>query len=278
MSIEQFTGTFEPRSLSENNLSHAFEPYKVYYFSEAQNPEEALRVQQLQGESYVRFGIAHESVVENGGALPVWLDQARGDGTTYYVAMSNDLPGFDGWGSGRVIDGEFESLPIYEGCNEVMYPECKEALVDEARSGRLIREVGAMALSRSANSLASFSIVRNLIQHSVLNDTQEFLVGRLTPHSLVGFKAMFGSSVRQIGESATLDAGGGLEVELTPVCANAGEVIDGLFDDIHNPDIEARRREKLANSLRFLADGLPLSALSDPVKEYITNPDPEILK
>lgn len=278
VSIEQFTGTIQSDNSSQNGFNRLFQPYIVTHFTESQDPLGALDAQRLQGESYVRFGIAHESVLDDGGSLPEWLDHARGDNITYYVATPNGTEA-QGWGSGRLIDGELESLAVYEGCESVMYPEQKEFLLDSTRSGRIIREVGAMALSQSASSLASFCIVRDVVQHAIRNDTQELLMGRQTPQALRGFKTMFGSSaVQQVGESAELDAGGGLKVELTPVCADACGSLDSLLSDINNPLLDERRRSKLSQSLLFLADGLHYEDMSEPVREYITQLGFEITK
>lgn len=278
VSIEQFTGTIQSDSSSGDGFSRLYEPYVVSHFTEQQDPRGALDAQRLQGESYVRSGIAHESVLDEGGSLPEWLDHARGENITYYVATPNGSD-VKGWGSGRLIDAELESLAVYEGCEEVMYPEQKETLLDAARAGRVIREVGAMALSQSANSLASFCIVRDVVQHAIRNDTQELLMGRQTPQALKGFRTMFGSSaVQQIGESVVLDAGGGLEVELTPVCADACGSLDSLLSDINNPLLDERRRSRLSQSLAFLADGLHYEDMSEPVSEYITQLGFEITK
>lgn len=268
MSIDHFTDNTHIPSVDMATFNRAFEPYGVSHFTEAENPAGVMKAQRLRGESYVNFGLADKSVLDEDGCLPEWLDHAGGERITYYTATPR-ADGVDGWAAGRLIDGELESLAAYRDCKEAMYPEQGQFLLDAARDGRRIREVGALALSSDATSIASFSIIRDIVQCAIREDTGEILMGQQTPGALKGFRAMFGgTTVKQIGDGTLMHTGGDITVSLTPVYADACRTLDNLLCDIKNPRVDEKIRQRLTGSLMFLADGLYAEEMSVSVQDF----------
>lgn len=269
-SQEHGTGINYSVSDVDSKAPKLVEPFAIRIFNESGDPEAALRMQQMQAESYVRFNIAPQSAVEPDGTLSKDLDHARGDHVTYYHATPN-MPGILGEASARVINGAITSLPAYTGCLDAIYPEYKDVLNDMAEDGMTFREVGAVALTKGTSSIATFSIVRDVVQDAIRNDRSEVLIGRQTQHALNGFKAMFGSiAVKTIGTGSVLQAGEDMTVELTPVFAEATKSLDNLLAEIKQPETDEKIRGKLTQSLMFLMDGLYKSEVSDEVNEYIS--------
>lgn len=256
-------------SLERPGFNRSYEPYSVESFTEVSDPDKALHVQQMQGGSYVRFGIADPSVLEEDGRLPHWLDHSRGEHVTYYLARPNEAMGMTGLASARVVNGTLDTLAAYTGCLENIDPKEKERLQEYREQGVTFREIGAVALTADAQSIATFCIVRDIVQSAIRSGGDEVMLGRQTPVALKGFKLMFGEvAVRQIGKATKLDAGGGLTVELTPVVGRINESFDKMLENIHDQRIDDKRRAKLSQSLLFLLDGLYASEVSDGVNRF----------
>jgi|GEM_PF-3277510 len=246
-----------------------YEPYTVRTFTEAEDMDAALMVQRMHGASYVQFRYLDESVLID-GRLPDELDHSRGDNITYLHATANPtMPDFSGEASGRLVDGSFDSLFVSDlHINE----EYREYIRNLERQGRVIRELGAISLTADAKTLASFSIVRDVVQHSIRSGGNDILLGSQTAIALRGFKAMFGpKAVRTMGGSTTLQTGEDKSVRLTPVFSDTKTVLADVLDGIQSADSNEDERSRLAKSLAFLVDGLEESERPDRVSEYLAD-------
>ncbi len=219
----------------------------------------------MQGESYVQFRYVDRDMLLD-GRLPASLDHSRGDHITYLYAEPNN-EGVVGVGSARIIDAPLDdlfaaSLPIS--------PENRQLLEKYYKQGRIIRELGGVALAGGADAKASFSIVRETLQRAIRNRTGELLLGSQTNIALGSYRRMFGSAVQQIGGATPLETGNGKRVNLTPVLSDTSTTLDTLLADIRRPELDDLARERLSKSLIFLCDGLRTEEMSDQVNEFLS--------
>ena len=248
------------------SFSRAYEPYVVESFTELDDVERAHDMQRMQGESYVAEGYLDQSVLETDGRLPECLDHSRGDHVTYFHAKPG-LEGLKGEASGRVIDFPLQSLFAY---SLDIFPKYHDQLNEMQASGRPIRELGGISLRGEAESIASFSIVREVIQRAIRHSSNEIILGSQTDHALHGFRMMFGdTAVKRIGDSTILNTGMGHEVKLTPVMADICKTPDSMIKTIQSAATESRMRSKLVRSLGFLVDGLYRNEVSEDVNDFL---------
>lgn len=258
---------------SENQVDTAFEfdrtfePYNVRSFTESEDPGAALRVQRMQGESYARFGYLEESILVD-GCLPEELDHSRGENITYFHASANPyMPEFHGEASGRLVNGAFESLFV-SGLD--ITPENRQEIINQEREGRVFRELGAISLTEEAVSLASFCIVREVVQRSIRANSNDVILGSQTAIALKGFKATFGpNAVRDIGRSKKLYTGSNQYVELTPVSSDMKSFLSDVLVHIQSLVHDDKRKDRLVNSLVFITDGLLESERPDSVNKFL---------
>lgn len=243
-----------------------YEPYAVASFTEQEDIERAHAMQRMQGESYVAQGYIDASTLEPDGRLPHHLDHSRGDHITYFHATPQ-AEAVTGEASARVIDLPLESHFAYK---LDLFPKYRDRLEEIQSSGRLIRELGGVSLRGGAKSIASFSIVREVVQRAIRNNSGEIILGSQTDHALHGFRMMFGDiAVKQIGDAAILSTGESRDVKLTPVMADICKTPGNMVAAIESPYTENSVRNKLIQSLAFLVDGLYREEVDEPVNQFL---------
>lgn len=271
--------TYNLKSLERHVPSRENERYTIKQFYESDNPEDALLVQQIQGESYVAAGYVYESALDEYGRLQPELDRSRGDTVKYYLATPKDpAANQKNMGSLRVMaipeGGTLEDLAAYRYSKGMLIPEVDAMLQDmiESRGTSSVREVCALAITSEATSLASFELLREITQDAIREKSDEKWLITFTSHAHNVFMKRYGVSVmQQVGLPVPVDVGDERtsdELRLIPTLIHPGELLDNILYDVTTTNSPAEKT-RLSGTLAFMADGLDQSQMSPEVYEYV---------
>lgn len=263
-------------------IRHSIESYNIISFTEATNPGCALRVQQIQGESYVTAGFVFASGLDSHGRLQPELDRSRGDNVTYYYAQSieNTSPN-DDEGSVRVVDipegGGIEDLAAYRYSKATLTPEMDaylHTLVAESGTSA-VREVAALAHTDDANPLVSFELIRHIIQEAIVKKSDETWLITFAPSAYKAVRKNFGDKVMHVvAEKVQVDVGDdrtSSELWLQPVITRPIDVLDNLVKELKSDDISESHKTTIFRTFVFMLDGLDDVYLSGEVRDYRDN-------
>lgn len=258
-----------------------FTGYDVTSFSERQNPEGALRAQQIQGESYVTAGFVFESALDEYGRLQPELDRSRGDNVEYFLATAQNPTDASemNQASVRLIhlpeDGALDDLAAYKYCKHTLSPEHEAELrsLIATEGARSVVEIAALSKTNAAPSIASFEVIRDIVQQAVRGDTKEVWLATLAESAYQAMYDNFGPrSLTQVGERVPVDVGDprtSEQLRLVPSLIRPREVMDGIVEDLA-VITDSKQQVRLARSLVFLSDGLGDQEMSTSVKDTVT--------
>lgn len=256
------------------------EDFSIIRFTEDRYPEGALRVQQIQGESYVAKGFVYETALDEYGRLLPELDRSRGKDVEYYLATAKErnAAGEYGQASLRKIsipkDGALEDLAAYRYSRDTLFPEVEASLRESIEKSGVdnIKEIAALSKTNNASSLVSFELLREITQESIRDNTQEKWLITFAQSAYRALHARFGGmSLQQIGELVAVDVGDDRtsdELRLVPTLVEPCVSLDGIVDAIHVAQTPAEKK-RLCEGLLFMVDGLEPEYLSDDVKNCI---------
>ena len=262
-------------------IHHQIERYRIETFTEHQNPPGALRVQQIQGESYVAAGFVYESGLDQYGRLDESLDRSRGPNITYKLATAidydRDNPEKD-QASLRINsipeNGRLDDLTEYKYCKDVMSIETELALrqLIAERGTDSVKGIAALSKTNEAHPTAPFELIRDILQEAIRDDTNETWLITFARPAYEAIKKNFGDrAMHQISEPVAVDVGDDRtndELRLVPCVIRPCEVLDGLVQDIQE-ESDDHRRTSLVRTLYFVADGLKEKEMSPSVNQTI---------
>ncbi len=230
------------------------------HFTERTNPEKALAVQQLQGESYFDEGYITEEGLDEYGRLKSYLDQARGDSVRYVTAEING----EVMGAVRQIQippgGGLQDLPSYNKSVGSMFPEYRQLLESEADSivGRGVIEISSLSRKKNAPPSVLLEVIREIFQQEIRAKSDVVWLVTATDNSFNMLRSRYGKrAVVPIGDRIPVIEGDPVtkEVGLQPSIIEPGRVFEGMALSV-NEEENPVQKKRLLKSLAFLADGL----------------------
>lgn len=270
-----------PLNNERREIQHQIERYYIETFSEVENPEGALRAQQIQGESYVAAGFVYPSALDQWGRLDETLDRSRGPNITYKLATAIDADPSDtqkDQASLRInsipTGGRLDDLTEYKYCKNVMSIETELSLrqLIAERGTESVKGIAALSKTNEAHPTAPFELIRDILQEAIRDETNETWLITFARPAYEAIKKNFGDrAMHQIAEPVAVDVGDDRtndELRLVPCVIRPCEVLDGLVQDIRE-ETDDRRRMSLVRSLYFVADGLKEEEMSQSVNETI---------
>lgn len=254
--------------------------YGIVSGTEHSSPNIALRAQQIQGESYLKFGFVKPAAIDPTGRLHEDLDRSRGPNIMYHIAEPLASPGdFSTQGSVRVADvplgGSLEHLAAFRHSRGALYMGVEQALRERFdRNGPgSVREVTALSLANRAHPRASFELIRHLVQNAIRGKTQETWLITFVPHAHKSIVSAFGSrTVLQVGDEVPIDVGDPRtsdDLRLKPVVIEPCKVPVQMVEQLRSKDLTEQERGRIHAGLMFIADGLLPEELGEQAMQYI---------
>lgn len=260
--VIQFPGTQNRNFQSKQNYErheHIRGRFDIVSFREHENPELAIRVQQIQGESYSSspanyvYKTALVDPLKDTRLLESY-DTARASATCdveYFYGYSTDNPEM-GEGGVRVVTvrpgHSYEELPAYEHSASVLTENAKETINHRATEfgPQIIKEIAALSFTNQAKEFdkqnarkdpnVSIELIRNLLQRAVRNNTRELWLINFAEPAQQQLMQIFGPRVLQrIGNNIKAHVGDPRRndtLELVPTMVEACDLLDNLVDTI----------------------------------------------
>lgn len=241
--------------------------YDIVRFTESTDPVNAFVVQQMQGESYESAGYIYTAARQLDGRLIEEIDKTRGDNVAYYLAKNSAIENpHDDSASLRFVQireqGDLNDLPSYRYSSNSLFPEVKEGLESHfARHGHeSIREISALAKTRTAGHEVAYALLRSVIHESMENTIEhERWLMRLAPKAHVALTRYFGERVvAPAGELVEVDNDGEYvpsRLRLQPSVVNPKTVLDGIATSIMSDEMDSKTRAMREHGLVYMMKG-----------------------
>lgn len=243
--------------------------YHFTHFTEANNPELALAVQQLQGESYLEAGYVTPDDLDEFGRLAPHLDQARGDHVQYVAAESNG----DVVGAVRLIHvpehGDLSDLPAYRKSAHAIDPDFKKLLHWEAVNGHRggLVEVSALSRKNNVSPTVLLEVIREIVQQVIRTESREVWFVTATDNSYNMIRSRFGDrAIIPIGEPVPVfDKNDTVkEIGLQPSVIVPGKLLESIANSALDSNTDLLQKKRLIKSLAFMTDGLNVNSSEVP--------------
>lgn len=256
--------------------------YVIKSFTEIDNPEAALRAQQIQGESYVAAGFIYPDGLDRDGRLNAELDRSRGDDVEYYMAFANsDDPASEGRASLRVISipegGTLDDLPAYRYCQDTISDDARTVLQQAVAHDRFsVREIAALSKTTDTPALASYELMRAVIHDAIQRDHDEMWLITFADKAYGPITDYFGAqALRRIGSPVAIDVGDRRtsdELRLIPSIVEPLYMLDTMLDEVESDranggDLRMIRRKE--QGILLIADGLEPPMISPHVANFV---------
>ncbi len=260
-------------------ILHQYELYKIESFTQAENPAGAIRLQQIQGESYENEGYVYSSGLDKLGRLHADLDRSRGKDVIYYLAEPIKHEEGRANEAGLRVKavpeaGRLEDLAAYRYSKDALSPGA-EAMLRSAMAERgngNVKEIMALGKTNDASSMASFELMRRILQEAVVGKTEEKWLITFTEKAFKSVQERFGEAVvKAMGDPVAVDVGDERTsgtLRLVPTIIDPCHVLENLKSGIlSEPDNS--KKAILAQTLFFTADGLNDEQVGSDVKEFM---------
>ena len=176
----------------------------------------------------------------------------------------------------RVIDiphgGQPDDLPAFEYGKTTMYSGYEDILRQASSTGRL-REVSSLSLAEGASPLASFELIRQIIQEAIKKNTNETWIINFVTSAQDSLAANFSpNTMARIGEHLMIGEGDddiSDDVKLVPVMIEPCKIPDQMVEYLKNDSVEQPDKIRVLKTLHFVLDGLEGREISDDVRRYV---------
>lgn len=218
-------------------------------------------------QGYLRTGLATPAAIDADGLLNPVIDKSRHleTGITYYLATNPDDS--EDHSTARLIDvTSIEELPTYPLTKEGIHPDALGRLEDAIRSGKQIRELGALANSLPGNSPGARETLRHVLADTV--GRNQLLFCSMVRESHRGLMHTLGPrNLAPIGKAVTLPENESRkETTLVPVIIDLDNFVQNIIDDYdesRSPSAKAR----LLQSALYYAEALPSDMVPPRIAE-----------
>lgn len=264
---------FAPPITTNKSLSSH---YRVTVFSRAEDPDRALRVEQIHGEAYVAAGYVHATALDEFGRLDnsnseFILDKARDDTqltrVLYLHAVPKEQsPGRRDEGGLRVVtisdEASLDDLGAFRACKPALDPIYQRKLYDavENYGTNGVKEITSLSLTNDADSSVSYALIRAVLHRGFYEQTNETWLITFAMHGYLSMRKRFGDfAMPKVGEPfyahRNEDPRTSNDLLLVPSIVDAPNMLENIARSAQaadDPHIAARHLD----TLHFMATGL----------------------
>ncbi len=247
-----------PLACYERLICSRYGSFTLIRFTEADSSALALRAQQIQARSYLARGFITDAGIDADGRLPADLDGCRGPHVTYWMAI--DRHG-DPAASCRLVRPDpgvgLASLPSWPSFRTAMY-DADRLLVENAHSDASIAvsECGALCHEPHATPLATYVVLREVIQTCLRAAPRALWTMSLTEASFTALQASFGTALRLAGRQIPPEPDSARVTPLVPAHISITGLPELLLADIESASDPAAAH-RFARTLSLLTHDLP---------------------
>lgn len=264
--------------------------YRVNAFTREWDPVNAVRVEQIHGESYLNSGYVTADAIDGLGRLDnsnpdFILDKARGSSPQltvqylYAIEAGTDRRRRDEGGL-RVVnigpDGSLDDVAGFRSSKASIGSFCQRELYGaiERRGCHGVKELTALSLTTGADPTVSYALIRDALHRALADETDELWI------CTIGVAAHRKMS-RKLGEFAFPQMGKPFyahrdsdprtsnDLLLVPVIAETRIFLDNIASGVEVAEDKAAIHLRAA-ALRFMADGLDYDFLTPFVRQTLS--------